>query len=74
VHSQLAATQRYTTLDLNVSYHRPITRDTGQLRAEGRVRSLGRRVAFAEASLSDSQGRLYASATSTLLVFEPSSS
>lgn len=74
VHSQLTATQCYTTLDLNVSYHRPITRDTGQLRAEGRVRSLGRRVGFAEACLTDAQGRLYASATSTLLVFEASSS
>ena len=74
VHSQLSAIQRYTTLDLNVSYHKPITRDTGQLRAEGRVRSLGRRVAFAEASLKDSEGRLYASATSTLLILEPSSS
>jgi uncharacterized protein (TIGR00369 family) len=71
VHSQLTARQRYTTLDLNVSYHKPITRDTGVLRAEGRVRSLGRRVAFAEASLGDSEGRLYASATSTLLIFEP---
>jgi uncharacterized protein (TIGR00369 family) len=55
-----------------VSYHKPITRETGPLRAEGRVRSLGRRVAFAEASLRDAEGRLYASATSTLLIFEPS--
>lgn len=73
VHSQLTSRQRYTTLDLNVSYHKPLTRETGPLRAEGRVRSLGRRVAFAEASLRDAEGRLYASATSTLLIFEPSS-
>jgi uncharacterized protein (TIGR00369 family) len=70
VHSRLTTTQRYTTLDLNVSYHKAITRDTGVVRAEGRVRSLGRRVAFAEASLVDSQGVLYASATSTLLILE----
>jgi uncharacterized protein (TIGR00369 family) len=70
VHSQLTAQQAYTTLDLNVSYHKAITRDTGRVQAEGRVRSLGRRVAFAESSLTDAQGRLYASATSTLLVFE----
>jgi uncharacterized protein (TIGR00369 family) len=70
VHSQLTAQQAYTTLDLNVSYLRPIRRDTGRVRAEGRVRSQGRRVAFAEASLTDAQGRLYASATSTLLVIE----
>jgi uncharacterized protein (TIGR00369 family) len=70
VHSQLSAVQAYTTLDINVAFHKPITRDTGLVRAEGRVRSLGRRVAFAEAELRDEQGRLYASATSTLLIFE----
>jgi len=72
VHSRLTAQQAYTTLDLNVSFQRPITRDTGKVRAEGRVRSLGRRVAFAEATLTDSENRLLASATSTLLVFERS--
>jgi acyl-coenzyme A thioesterase PaaI-like protein len=35
----------------------------------GRVVSMGRRVAFAEATLHDGEGRLCASATSTLLVF-----
>lgn len=72
VHSRLTAKQAYTSLDLNVSFHKPITRETGKVRAEGRVRSLGRRVAFAEAELTDAEGRLLASATSTLLVFERS--
>ena len=40
------------------------------MEAEGKVVSIGRRVAFAEARLVDAQGQLYASATSTLLVFE----
>lgn len=71
VQSRLTASQAYTTLELKVSYLRPITRDTGLVRAEGRVVSLGRRVAFAEALLTDADGRLYATATSTLLVFEP---
>ena len=70
VHSRLSATQGYTTLDLTVSYHRPITVDTGPLRAEGSVKSIGRRAAFAEAKLTGADGKLYASATSTLLVFE----
>jgi len=70
VHSRLAANQAYTTLDLTVSYHRAVTKDTGPLRAEGLVRSIGRRAAFAEASLTDAEGRLYASARSALLVFE----
>lgn len=70
VHSRLQAGQGYTTLELKVAYHRPVTRDSGLLRAEGRVQTLGRRVAFAEATLTDAHGRLYATATSTLLVFE----
>lgn len=70
VHTRLTAEQAYTTLELKVSYHKAVTRDTGLLRAEGRVLSIGRRAAFAEAKLVDASGRLYASATSTLLVFE----
>lgn len=35
----------------------------------GKLVSLGRRVGFSEARLVDAQGRLCASATSTLLVF-----
>ena len=70
VHSRLTDLQAYTTLELKISYHRPITKDTGLIRAEGIVLSFGRRVAFAEAKLTDAQGKLYASATSTLLVFD----
>jgi uncharacterized protein (TIGR00369 family) len=69
VHSALKAGQGYTTLELKVAYHRPMTKDTGPVRAEGKVIQLGRRAAFAEGRLTDLQGRLYATATSTLLVF-----
>ncbi len=70
VHTRLSATQGYTTLELKVAYHKGVSRDTGPLRAEGRVVSMGRRAAFAEATLKDAAGKLYASATSTLLVFD----
>jgi uncharacterized protein (TIGR00369 family) len=70
VQSQLGPRQGHTTLELKVAYHRGMTAETGVVRAEGRVVSLGRRVAFAEATLKGADGRLYASATSTLLVFE----
>ncbi|HEY5781604.1 MAG TPA: PaaI family thioesterase [Lysobacter sp.] len=69
-HSQLTAQQAYTTLELKVAFHKAIRHDTGPLRAEGKVLSIGRRAAFAEARLIDARGVLYASATSTLLVFE----
>ncbi|MEH0196496.1 PaaI family thioesterase [Caulobacter sp. CCNWLY153] len=70
VHSKLSAKQAYTTLDLKVSYHRPLTDKTGLVRAEGRVVTFGRRAAFAEATIKDVRGRIYATATSSLLVFE----
>ena len=70
VHSRLAVGQGYTTLELKVAYHRGLSDRSGVVRAEGRVVSMGRRVAFAEATLHDGEGRLCASATSTLLVFD----
>ncbi|MBB4634394.1 PaaI family thioesterase [Longimicrobium terrae] len=66
--SQMAPGQRFTTLELKVAYHRAITRDTGVVRAEGRIVTCGRRAAFAEGRLTDASGTLYASATSSLLV------
>lgn len=70
-HSKLAAGQGYTTLELKVAYHKAMTTTTGVVRAEGRVLTMGRRAAFAEAKLTDAAGRLYASATSTLLIIQP---
>lgn len=69
-HSRLSPTQGYTTLELKVSYLRAMTADTGEVRAEGRVITFGRRAAFTEASITDAAGKVYATATSTLLVFE----
>ena len=71
VHASLDPGQSYTTLELKVAYHRALEVGTGPVEAEGKVLTIGRRVAFAEARLVDASGRLYASATSTLLVFEP---
>ena len=69
-HSMLSPTQGYTTLELKVAYHRALSPDSGTVRAEGKILSIGRRTAFAEARLTDATGRLCASATSTLLVFD----
>lgn len=70
VHASLEADQAYTTAELKVAYHRAMTKDTGPVRAEGTVLTIGRKVAFAEARLTDANGKLYASATSTLLILE----
>ena len=69
-HTRLSATQAYTTLELKVAYHKAITSETGRLRAIGKIVSMGRRAAFAEGTLVDDEGKLYASATSTLLIIE----
>ena len=70
VHSRLAANQTYTTLELKISYLKGLTRDSGRVRAEGVVITIGRRAAFAEARLVGADGRIYATASSTLLVME----
>ena len=70
VHSTLGANRAHTTLELKVSYLRPLTDRSGPVRATGRVVSVGRRVGFSEAELHDGDGQLCATATSTLLVFD----
>ncbi len=72
VHSRLRAGLSYTTLELNVSFLRPVRVTTGRIRGEGKVVHLGGRVATAEAHLVDRDGELYAHSTSTCLI-SPSS-
>ncbi len=68
--SQLGPNRGHTTLELKISYLRALTENSGTVRAVGRVISLGSRVGFSEATLHDGEGRLCATATSTLLVFD----
>ncbi len=73
VHTTLPAGVRYTSIDLNVSYTRPVTKDSGSLRAIGTVVKPGRRVAFASAEILDAVGKVVATATSSCLVMGPDS-
>jgi uncharacterized protein (TIGR00369 family) len=59
-----------TTLEFKISFVRPITLDTGPIRAEGTVISRGRRVGTAEGRVTDSNGRLLVHGTTTCLIFE----
>jgi len=68
VHSLLPAGSGYTTLEIKINLLRPLTRDTGRVRAEGRVIHAGRTTALAEARLVDEAGKLLAHATSTCLI------
>jgi uncharacterized protein (TIGR00369 family) len=68
VHSTLGAGYSYATLEIKINYVRPITSDTGEVRAEGKVIAVGKRIATAEGRLSDASGKLYAHGTSTCLI------
>ena len=59
-----------TTLEFKISLLRPITPETGAIRAEGMVLSRGRRVGTAEGRLTDGSGRLLAHGTTTCLIFQ----
>lgn len=69
VHTTLAQGLGYTSLEIKVNYLRPVRADTGVLTAVGTVTKPGKRAAFAEGTVHDSQGNLIATASSTLLVF-----
>lgn len=69
VHSTLARGEAYTTLELKLNLVRAITRDTGRVRAEGRLVHRGRTVGTAEGYLRDEAGKLYAHATTTCMIF-----
>jgi uncharacterized protein (TIGR00369 family) len=59
-----------TTLEFKISLVRPVTPETGLIKAEGTVLSRGRRVGTAEGRLTDGEGRLLAHGTTTCLIFQ----
>ena len=69
VHSTLELGYSYATLEVKINYVRPILADTGEVRAEGKIVSSGRRIATAEGRLVDAAGKLYAHGTTTCLIF-----
>ena len=70
VQSTLPAGTGYTTLEFKISFVRGMSETSGVIRTEGRVLNAGRRVATADARITDAKDRLLAHATTTCLVFE----
>jgi len=68
VHSALPAGVGYSTIDLNISYIKAITPTSGRVTARGEIISRGKRVATARGTLTDSEGRLLATGTTTCLI------
>lgn len=70
VHTRLPAGTWYTTLDISVRYLRPVNVDTGTLRCEGTVVSLGSRIATARGQITDTRGKVLATATTSCLIWQ----
>jgi len=70
VHSTLPAGKAYTTLELKLNIVRALTDAVPLVRAEGKVVHVGRQVATAEGRLVGHDGKLYAHASTTCLVFD----
>lgn len=70
VHSTLPRGTGYTSIEIKVNFMRGVTLESGRLTARGWVKKPGRRVAFAEAEITDESGKTVATASSALLVFD----
>ena len=70
VHSTLPAGKAYTTLELKINIVRALSERVPLVRAEGRVVHGGSQVATAEGRLVGPDGKLYAHASTTCLVFD----
>ena len=57
-------------LEFKISLVRPITPETGPIKAEGVVLNCGRRIGTAEGRVTDGKGRLLAHGTTTCLIFQ----
>jgi uncharacterized protein (TIGR00369 family) len=66
--SLLPAGSGFATIETKANLARPITQDTGRVRAEGRVVVQGRQIISTEARVLNKEGKVLAHGTSTLVV------
>jgi uncharacterized protein (TIGR00369 family) len=67
-HSLLPAGSGYITIETKANFSRPVTQQTGRVRAEARAVGRGRQIISAEAHVLSRDGKLLAHGTSTILV------
>jgi uncharacterized protein (TIGR00369 family) len=67
-HSLLPMGVGYTTIETKGNFSRPISKNSGRMRAEGRVVAQGRQIISAEAKVLGADGKVYAHGLSTLMV------
>ena len=69
VHTTLGVGVGYTTIEIKTNFVRALTLDSGPVDAEGTVTHSGRRIALAEGRITDTQGRLIATGSTSCLIF-----
>ena len=70
IHSTLPAGKGYTTLEIKVNMIRALTKAIPLVRAEANIIHVGRQTATAEGRIVGPDGKLYAHATTTCLIFD----
>lgn len=70
IHSTLPAGKAYTTLEIKVNMIRALTKAIPLVRAEANIIHVGRQTATAEGRIIGPDGKLYAHATTTCLIFD----
>lgn len=58
------------TLEIKINFVHPIKRSTGIIQCEGKIIHKGNRISTAEAKIVDLNGKLYAHAGSTIMIFK----
>jgi uncharacterized protein (TIGR00369 family) len=71
VHTLLPAGVGYASIEIKVSFLKPLRAGTGEIEAHGRALKLGRRVAFAEAHARNQSGQVVGHATTSLAINRP---
>lgn len=70
VHTTLPAGKGYTTLEIKVNMLRALTNAVPLVRAEGKVIHSGKQIATAEGRIVGADGKIYAHATTTCMIFD----
>ena len=70
LHTTLPQGVGYSSIEIKVNYLKAVTLTSGPLTAVGNVVKAGSRIGFTDGQVIDASGKLVATATSTLLIFE----
>ena len=69
-YSLLPAGSGFTTVETKANFSRPITKDSGRVRAEARVVAQGRKIISTEARIMNSDGKVVSHGVSTIMVLD----